>query len=200
MIKDYENYDYFSVSVRSAQANGIKECYRALGWSEVKAEDDRDYSDMKYMLYSRPRNIENKDRLQYLQVRMENSLNSVSERWVKRYSKSTAIAVFLGVLGSAFIGLGLWIFFAFSHENYLWLSIFAECLGIACYISLVYPLVFVRRAEKKEVRKKGLESLALIKTLIGEAASLSGVVPALPKEVLKTADKQEENSAEVEVK
>lgn len=174
MDKDYENYDYFSVSVKSAHADEIRECYRALGWSEVKSEDDRDFADMKYILYSRPHDVENRDRLQYLQVRMENALNSISESWVKRYSKSTALAVFLGLFGCALIAVALWAFFALSRESYLWVTILSGSAGICFFIALIYPFFFERKKEEREFKKKSKESFGLLKTLIKEAEVLSG--------------------------
>ena len=46
MSKDYINYDYLSVSVKSDQLSRILQCYRALGWTEITTEDDKQYYDM----------------------------------------------------------------------------------------------------------------------------------------------------------
>ena len=69
MAKDHNNYDYLAVSVKSDQLSRILHCYRALGWTEIKTEEDRQYYDMNYVRLRRPHRIANKDRLQYLQVR-----------------------------------------------------------------------------------------------------------------------------------
>ncbi len=178
MSKDYANYDYLAVSVKSDQLNRILQCYRALGWTEVKTEDDRDYYDMKYVRLRRPHKITNKDRLQYLQVRMERAINSLVEISNRAHAKSKA-ALFTALLFAfAFIGPGLWLVLAYdgliSALGYI-------CFGLAgvIFIAAAITCPVMRRREQKTAKGKIIEKLRLTQSLLEEAALL---VPDEPTE------------------
>ena len=172
MARDYNNYDYLAVSVKSDQLNRILHCYRALGWTEVKTVDDREYYNMKYVRLRRPHKIANKDRLQYLQVRMEGAINSLVEIVNRAHLKSNAAAGGLGLLAAGLIALAVWlvIYFASAIRVLGWV-----CLGVGCALIVVAVAVRagLRRRERKVASGKIMEKLRLTQSLIEEAVSLA---------------------------
>lgn len=173
MAKDYKNYDYLSVSVKSDQLSRILQCYRALGWTEIKTEEDRQYYDMNYVRLRRPHKLPNKDRLQYLQVRMESSINSLVVIAKHAHVKSNVV-VFFGVFAVlAFAALGLWLILAFNSAA---LNILGwVCVGIsgAFAVAAVIVCSIMRRREKKTATGKLIEKLRLVQSLIEEAVTLA---------------------------
>ncbi len=174
MSKDYINYDYLSVSVKSDQLSRILQCYRALGWTEITTEDDKQYYDMKYVRLRRPHKISNKDRLQYLQVRMERAINSLVEITGNAHVKSTAVAVFIVFVAVCFAVLGLWLVMSFSDVlNFIgWICVGLSLAGAVLSVILCFVL---RRRERKIATGKIIEKLRLTQALIEEAIEL---VPA----------------------
>ena len=172
MARDYNNYDYLAVSVKSDQLNRILHCYRALGWTEVKTVDDREYYNMKYVRLRRPHKIANKDRLQYLQVRMEGAINSLVEIVNRAHLKSNAAAGGLGLPAAGLIALAVWlvIYFASAIRVLGWV-----CLGVGCALIVVAVAVRagLRRRERKVASGKIMEKLRLTQSLIEEAVSLA---------------------------
>lgn len=172
MAKDHNNYDYLAVSVKSDQLSRILHCYRALGWTEIKTEEDRQYYDMNYVRLRRPHRIANKDRLQYLQVRMENSINSLVAITNRAHIKSNGIAAAGTLATLAIAALGLWLVIARAGT----LRIFGwVCVGLslAVAIAVTVAVYVMRRREKKAATAAIIEKLRLTQSLIDEAAALA---------------------------
>lgn len=172
MAKDHNNYDYLAVSVKSDQLSRILHCYRALGWTEIKTEEDRQYYDMNYVRLRRPHRIANKDRLQYLQVRMENSINSLVAITNRAHIKSNGIAAAGTLATLAIAALGLWLVIASAGA----LRIFGwVCVGLslAVAIAVTVAVYVMRRREKKAATAAIIEKLRLTQSLIDEAAALA---------------------------
>ena len=172
--KDHDNYDYLSVSLKSAYSDRIIKCYLALGWKGVHAEEDKDYADMKYVLFSRPHKFPNKDRLQYIQVRMEHILNGASEHAFRRHKKSTALAVILGLTGLLLIAAGLSLALIFSMLAVKVCGWVCVGLGGAILLGMIYPLVKIRRQENERTKAVLEKDFTEFEKLVREAASLSG--------------------------
>ena len=174
ITKDHDNYDYLSVSLKRAYSDRIIKCYLALGWKGVHAENDKDYDDMKYVLFSRPHKFPNKDRLQYIQVRMENILNGASEHAIKRHKKSTALAVFFGLAGLGLIAAGLSLALIFSMLAVRICGWVCVGLGGASLLTMIYPLTKVRKKENARTKAVLEKDFAEFERLVREAAALSG--------------------------
>ncbi len=172
MSRDYTNYDYLSVSVKSDQLERILTCYRALGWREEKMEDDRQYYNMKYVRLRRPHKIENKDRLQYLQVRMESAINSLSRINSRKHMKSHAFIAVATIIFLGLVALGLWLTLAFDQPVWRifgWWVSGASAALMACAVIL---FVFMRKRENTAAADKMSKSLSLIQSLICESEEL----------------------------
>lgn len=175
MERDYNNYDYLSVSVNSDQLSRILQCYRALGWTEIKTEEDRQYYGMNYVRLRRPHKIENKDRLQYLQVRMESSVNSLVSITKRAHIKSNSVIAISVVLVLALIALGLWPVIAVGGG---WAILGWTGIGLAAALTIAAAVIcaVMRRREKKTATGKIIEKLRFIQTLMEEASTL---IPAV---------------------
>lgn len=194
MEKDYKNYDYLSVSVKSDQLSRILQCYRALGWTEIKTEEDRQYYDMNYVRLRRPHKIRNKDRLQYLQVRMESSINSLVAITNRAHIKSNAVAILCALFAALLAAFGLWPVIAATA---LWLRALGWT-GIGASLAVAVAAVIIcsimRRREKKTATGKIIEKLRLVQSLIEEAATLA---PAVTEASEGLYDLVEDDAAEV---
>ena len=187
--KDYNNYDHLAVSVKSDQLNRILQCYRALGWTEVETADDRDYYNMKYVRLVRPHKIANKDRLQYLQVRMETAINSLVEINNRAHIKSTAAAVAFSLAALAFAALAVWLIVAFAGAprvcGYVFLGLAVAAVAMAAVICRR-----MRSRERAEATEMIIEKLRLTQSLIDEAVTL------VPADVREGDDRQAEGGGQ----
>ena len=148
-------------------------CYLALGWKDEHTEDDRDYADMKYVLFSRPRSTPNKDRLQYIQVRMESILNRASERSIKRHRKSTALAVLLGLSGLLLVAAGLCLALILPQFAFKLCGWICAGLGAILTLGLIYPLTKVRKEENKRLKTTLEQDFIEFEKFVWEAVELS---------------------------
>jgi Na+/H+ antiporter NhaC len=128
---------------------------------------------MKYLLLSRPHKIENKDRLQYLQVKMETSINNISRTSAHRHFKSIAVIALLTVLALAALGVGLFFFIGMQGSVSLSFGIIFCALCLIFLVALIYPLVTMRKRENKRAETQINNSLALVEKYLQEACSLS---------------------------
>lgn len=173
MYKDYTNYDYLSVSVKSDRLERILSCYSSLGWRVVKREDDRQYYNMQYFVLRRPHKIENKDRLQYLQVRMENTLNAISLIISKKHAKSTALCALLSVLTLVFCVAGLWLMLGLGQTLGFITGIISFSAAGAALIGIMLVLLVLRRREERAARARIDDNTLLLYRLIAEAELLA---------------------------
>ncbi|MGN0818066.1 MAG: hypothetical protein ACI4L9_03760 [Candidatus Coproplasma sp.] len=173
MERDFKNYDYLTVSVKSAQLENILECYYALGWREVKREDDRDYYDMKYIALRRPHKIPNKDRLQLLQVRMETGVNTISSVHARRHQKSGVACSVMLFFALGLLALGLWFFLGLQGEYGTIFGIVCCALFGALTIASAVTVLALHKPEERASAKKIAQTLKDIQTLVAEARSLA---------------------------
>lgn len=174
MNRDYNNYDYLSVSVKSEQLDRILSCYKALGWRVVKWEDDRQYYNMKFVALRRPHAMEHKDRLQYLQVRMETTINRLSTVIFKKHAGSNVLFAFLGLCALALALTGLSLYIVFGADGTGFVSMISCCSVAAAFVLCALVTVpLLRRREEKESKIKTVEKLRLLKELIDEAHTLA---------------------------
>lgn len=170
--RDHENFDYLTVSVKSDQLNRILQCYRALGWKEIKTVDDREYYNMKYVRMVRPHKIENKDRLQYLQVRMEAAINSLVVISNRAHIRSSFIASLMVIIAAAFAALGAWLAVMYGDILRI-LGYVCLCICAAVAIAAVIVCHVMRVSERAAAAKNIAEKLSLAQSLIDEALSLA---------------------------
>ena len=145
-IKDYKNYDYLDIIVKKDNACEIINAYSAFLWEKIEEKDDRHYNDVVHLTFKRDINIENKDRLAYLQVNYETALNKRAEINYKKHSK-TKIAICNVAFCSlaTLFGIGVFIYFLKSLLSIVIASIFVISLFVLNFFSI------------KRIRKKFLK-------------------------------------------
>ena len=140
--KDHENYEYIDIIVKKDNADEVVASYGEFLWKEISRKEDKIYSDVLHVSFYRAHNIQNKDRLQLLQVYYEFALNERAEAFEKKHHKSKAGICNLIVL-SACLLVGIW-WLIFYMKN-----IFAFVGGI-CFslIIVLFALLFGRKLKK----------------------------------------------------
>lgn len=172
MERDYNHYDYLNVSVKNAHRERILQCYKSLGWRVVKREKDRQFSDMISLVLARPHKMENKDRLQYLQVRMESQINSLSRTDLRRHAASDSLGITFIVFALLLLASGIFLIlgrvFAFS----LLFGIVFCVLGAGLLAACVYPFYIKRKKENIIAEEKITKGNALLEKFVAEAQRL----------------------------
>ncbi len=203
MSRDYTNYDYLSVSVKSDQLDRILQCYHALGWREEKMEDDRQYYNMKYVRLRRPHKIENKDRLQYLQVRMESLINSVSRVNSRRHIKSRGFIALGTMIFLGLAALGLWLTLAFEERVWHLCGWWISGLSAALMVLAVVLFILMQKRENAAAQKKNEQSLQYLRALIEECEAIAPSAEAEqiePEEEISEAEEEAAFSCEEDMK
>ncbi len=146
MKRDYENNDYIEIIVKKENVDEVVASYGKFLWKEYYRKEDARYNDVIHVCFYRARNIQNKDRLQLLQVYYEFALNERAEAFDKKHHKSNAGICNLAVFATC-IFLGLW-WLIFYMQN-----IIAFIGGMVFTLSIALLTVFFGK-KLKELRKR----------------------------------------------
>lgn len=173
--KDYWNYDYLDLTVKKDKVDELISTYNSFRWEQTDMWWDKQYSDIIHLSFKRQHKIENKDRLQYLQVKYENLLNEDSFLLSRRHAKSQAVISISLVFGvSALLGFLSLIFLIKSTLS----IVFGSILVLAQAIISVYLFRRIRNLRKKEkqnYKEKSQDIKLKIDGIIAEAKLLAGV-------------------------
>lgn len=104
---DYKNTDYLEVTVLREKLEEVNGYYTTLGYKQISCKEDKVYGNLLHLVFARPHNIENKDRLQYLQVKLESHINSLSKVEEKKHEKSLIVSLIVGCVTMALFIIGL---------------------------------------------------------------------------------------------
>lgn len=104
---DFNKYDRIDVYAKKERVDIIIQCYQAFYWELYEKCDNPLYADTDNLTFIRPHKIENKDELQYSQIEMENTLNSIGKLEKKKHSKSTVFGLCFGVLSALLLTLAI---------------------------------------------------------------------------------------------
>lgn len=96
--KDYKNFDYQTVLVKTSRFDEVVERYKCFGWEVITSKNNLRYSNILDVEFKRPHKIANKDELQFLQVNMESELNKKGRLEKYKHSKATALGLILGMI------------------------------------------------------------------------------------------------------
>jgi predicted Co/Zn/Cd cation transporter (cation efflux family) len=127
---------------------------------------------MKYLVLSRPHDINNKDRLQYIQVKTENLINSLSHTVTYKHAKSTSIAISSCVFAVCFLILGLVFTFAVNAAYSLPIYIISYALAFVCVLGIILPLAIFRKREERVAQEKIKEHLKKIENLMAQVKKI----------------------------
>ena len=141
---DYNEYDILSLALKENESLRLLEYYAAFGWQEYERCEDKRYFDIIHIKLLRRHKIPNKDRLQLLQVKMENVVNRFAFARKTKHSRSIIIALSLGIFSLGLLSISIYLLIN-QVLPILSISLFFVVLGIS-----VGTFLAVRRIVKRE--------------------------------------------------
>lgn len=148
-LLDYHNYDKLTLYVKDDREKNLIRIYKGLGYTLISSTPNKKYNNIVDLTFIRPHKIENKDKLQYLQVDLEIELNNIGKLEKNKHSKSMALGLTIGVFSLFIIFVGIYLL--------LGASILISKIGFLIMIiigllSLASELIFLPKLIKKENR------------------------------------------------
>ena len=178
LSKDYWNYDYVDLSVKTNNTEEVVLSYNTFGWTEIDRYSDRQYKDVLHLSFKRKHKIPNKDRLQYLQVSYEMLLNRRNAHEYRMHEKSSLVLTILCVLLASIFIAGVLILSTFSTL----ISNLVSCgLMMVSTIGILFSIKLCRKMRKKEKVK-----------YINYANKINGQISEVLSQVAKIRGEQDE--------
>lgn len=170
--KDYEKFDYMKALVNEDYLGEVLTSYESFGWHVEEEEEDRIFSNTKSVTLSREHNIVEKDKLQLLQVYMENEYSNISKFAKKRYLKSTVLGSSVGLIAAALICF--FVFFALNASSTLQLvlSWVMVGFGVCVLVVMFFAMAKIKKIEDNEFASKCKMIRKNIANLCGQAKSI----------------------------
>ena len=170
MKYNFNEFDRITVTTKTEKIEKIVNDYSLFGWKWIEKEYDLVFSNVVHLTFERPHRIENKDRLQYVQVCYEQKMNDLAdlERKWNFYSNILFIILFI-----AFISISMACGYFFYKAKFLLGGIFAFLsLLCVCFTPLIGRLrVKENRKKNEKVNKLSQE----IENALKEVSLISGV-------------------------
>ncbi len=170
---DYKNTDYLKVTVLREKFEEVNGYYITLGYRQIEIKEDKVYGNLLHLVFARPHNIENKDRLQYLQVKLESHLNALSRNEEKRHTKSLVVSLSIAVIVVALVTIGLSIAFNINAKSGL--IVFGTILTVIGFfvgVSAIRPIVKIYQKEKVDYQVKLAKNQSEITLILEEIKRL----------------------------
>lgn len=149
--KDYWNYDYIDLSVKTDRVEEVVLAYNNLGWQEIERYADKQYKDVLHLSFKREHKLADKDELQYLQVSYERLINKRNTREFKMHDKSSIVLTCICVLLTMFFVLA---FLALSKHDGLIYRILLIVLIFASIIAVALALKLNKKMRNNEKEKQ----------------------------------------------
>lgn len=146
--RNYEEFDYMRILVKNDFFDEVMKSYSCFGWEIHEIIESNVFSETKEVVLKRKHKMPKKDRLQLLQVYMENSFFELSKLERTKYLMSIVMGLSVGILATALICF--FIFFA-SETAFVYglvLSIIMACLGGFVLIRLLFALKTIKKIEE----------------------------------------------------
>lgn len=175
METDYRNYDRLFVTVKLNKLDELEECYRALGWECVDSRDDSVYRGRVHLVYRRPHRIENKDKLQLLQVYLESALNDEGRLESRAMPLTAATGIITGFVTLALVALGLCLMYLLDNPVIYTAGIIFLTCSAAMFLLAVTVTLKVFFGENKRRKTKLLHARAEIEAVLKEAAAIGDI-------------------------
>lgn len=174
MTEEYLNSDHLSVSVKAEMSEMITDAYGAFGWQLSSKDDGRRFGKVAHMDFTRDHFIEGKDRLQFLQVRFDVTLNFIGRARRRTPARATSFGIFLGLVGLAFaIYGGLVVAF---FQSVLYLACGAALIAAGASFIVLAALCSVQMYRGDAVKYGAVIAVLEenLRAIIKEAAEITG--------------------------
>ena len=166
--------DTISVKSKKQAAEHIVRRYGDFGWKLTEKNDDRLYEDVTHMTFTRPHFLENRDKLQLLQVRLEIAYNNMGKLSSKSRVRASLFSSLFALLCVSCVAGGLVLILLLDG---LLPIIFGSLFCVVGLAVCVLGGIFSHRIYRKDKKKYGLliqEQLETIDGLCRQARSLRG--------------------------
>lgn len=176
IIRDYKNYDYFSVSLKTDAEREMVKSYLAFGWTAVERSADKRFSDYVTYTFRRPHIFENKDRLQFLQVKMEKSSNLCARLKKDKHKFCAVLGTIFLLISLIFTVGGTLLAVLIASANAIWSGAIAGATGV---VGIALSILWiVKRTQKENIYYAIMSETSEIeaKSAVLEAARLTGVI------------------------
>ena len=178
--KDIQNFDYLDIIVKKISEDEIVDAYSAFLWEKIDKKEDKRYNDVVHLSFRRPHKIQNKDRLQLLEVYYESALELRVDIEIKKHSKSKmnlANLIFLSAI--LLFGVGVFICLNKTLLSIILGSVFAlSVLGVAIFLASKIKKLFIKEndiyLEKLKKVNDGINGILGEANALTKKESLSG--------------------------
>lgn len=172
---DYHNYDQINLTVKKQNADEVILSYGNFLWDLTSKKEDKLYHDILHLSFSRLHKIPNKDRLQLLQIKYEQSINDrvVMERSAHDKSRAT-FSIVIALCMCALFGI-LLLAFDIRGSLYVIGGIFTVIviLAFAVFLFIKARKISVKESENLKLKNQNIE--VDIQNILSEAKLIAGV-------------------------
>ena len=172
-FSDYHKYDKLSVIIYNDVAEDILPCYKALGWKLYARKWGKLYRKTKLYEFYREHKIKNKDKLQLLQVYMEDTVNILAHKAKKEHTKSVTLSVVSSLLSLGLIGGGIAV--ALAIPKLVILGIVMGVLGVSAFVGSAFLVKSIYKKEELKFAKIKKESVGALNKIYNLATALTEV-------------------------
>lgn len=174
-VREYWEYDYIDLAVKTEKADDLLIGYGAFLWQEIERKSDKNYKDVVHITLKRPHKIKNKDRLQLLQVRYEKMANDKYALKKKKHTRSHALIANVGAFGAlAFLGAVAAAFYLRTTASIVCACVWTA-LEVAFSAFLAVKYRKIRAKENENFKKKDADINVEMNSLFEEVRCLTGV-------------------------
>lgn len=170
--EEERNFDTLTVSVRCEREEEIERAYAALGWTQTERTEDARYSDLAVLRLRRPHKIPHKDRLQLLQVYLEQAYNTLAIREKYKWSRSLSLGLSCGLLGITAIVAGVLCAVKAVAAAWLVCGVLTAAAGVLCAAVTAWGLRVLVPRDRTRLQKCREEANAQIAYVFAQAAAL----------------------------
>lgn len=146
-LDNYNDFDKITIYAKRDKKDAIIKSYNLFQWELVEELDNRRYEDIVDLSFVRPHKLKNKDKLQWLQVCMEEKINEKAKLEKNKNAFSTSFGILFGLIGLSSLTLGFLGLFKVLKDYTLVKNIVLLVVGS---ISSALCAVFVPIIYKKE--------------------------------------------------
>ena len=183
--KDIKNFDYLDIIVKKISEDEIVDAYSAFLWEKIDKKEDERYNDVVHLSFRRPHKIQNKDRLQLLEVYYQSALELRAGLEIKKHSKSKVNLANLIFFSAIFIfGVGVFI--------YLNKTLLSVILGSVFALFVLSGAIFLASKIKKLFIKENNIYLEKLRKINDEINGILSEANALTKKENLNGEKNEE--------
>ncbi len=172
--KDYNNYDYIEIIVKTESEREVVSAYSSFLWQETHRQEDNRYADVTHVFFKREHRIENKDRLQLLQVHYESVLNEKSQAFEQKCNKTKALLSNVILLIVASLFLCFYLVFAIKQT---WSVILGLLLVVIVGVLSIFAVKYFKTRftlDEQKYLDKATEFEGQIKDIMQEVRLLTG--------------------------